>query len=140
MGAIFYTEPFLTFDLYLFVLLPTTAGGLLSVGTIYDALRTRGYAENKQCVVIEGVPAHFLPAYNPLVKEALVEARETEYEGVSTRVLKAEYLIAICLQTGRPKDRARVAMLRQQASIDRGLLADILKRHHLEEKWTLWMD
>jgi hypothetical protein len=38
------------------------------------------------------------------------------------------------------KDRARVAMLREQASLDLNLLADILKRHQLEEKWKLWTE
>jgi hypothetical protein len=88
--------------------------------------------------MIEGVPVQLLPAYNALVEEALGQAREIDYEGVSTRVVQAEYLIAICLQTGRAKDRARVAMLREQAHLDHELLADILKRHQLEETWKLW--
>jgi hypothetical protein len=33
-----------------------------------------------------------------------------------------------------------VAMLREQASLDLNLLADILKRHQLEEKWKLWKE
>jgi len=59
----------------------------------------------------------------------------TFYGRASTR---AEHLIAICLQTGRAKDRARVAMLREQAQLDREFLAEILKRHQLEETWKLW--
>jgi hypothetical protein len=55
-------------------------------------------------------------------------------------VVRAEHLIAVALQTGRSKDRARVAMLREQASLDLNLLADILKRHQLEEKWKLWTE
>jgi hypothetical protein len=72
MGAIFYTEPFLTFDLDVFVVLPQTAGGLLSLTPICDALRARGYTEEaNECVVIEGIPVQFLPAHNSLVEEAL---------------------------------------------------------------------
>ncbi len=140
IGAIFYTEPFLTFDLDVFIVLPATDGGLVTLTPVYDALRVRGYGEENECVVIEGISVQFLPAYNPLTEEALAQARETDYEGVPTRVLKAEYLIAICLQTGRSKDRARVAMLREQAELDRDLLADLLKRRHLEEKWMLWTE
>ena len=66
------------------------------------------------------------------------KAREIDYEGVPARVAQAEHLIAICLQTGRAKDRARVAMVREQAHLDHELLADILKRHQLEEAWKLW--
>ena len=138
MAATFYTEPVLTFDLDVFVLLSKSGGGLLSLSPIYEALRLRGYGEEKDTVPIEGIPVQFLLAYNSLIEEALAQERETDYEGALTRVLQAEYLIAIGLQTGRAKDRARVAMLREQTDIDHGLLADILKRHQLGKIWKLW--
>ena len=140
MAATFYTEPVLTFDLDVFVLLQSSATGLVSLAPIYDALRTRGYKEEQECILIEGVPVQFLPAYNALIEEALAQAREIDYEGVPARVVRAEHLIAICLQTGRAKDRARVAMLREQAHLDHELLADILNRHQLERKWKLWTE
>lgn len=140
MGAIFYTEPFLTFDLDVFVVLPQTSVHLLSLTPIYEALRARGYAEENECVVIEGVPVQFLPAYNALVEEALNQAQEIAYEGVAARVLRGEYLIAIALQTGRSKDRERVRILREQAQLDSDLLADILRRHQLEVKWKQWTE
>ena len=56
------------------------------------------------------------------------------------RVLRSEYLIAIALQAGRSKDRERVRILREQAKLDMSLLADILKRHQLEEKWKQWTE
>jgi len=138
MAATFYTEPVLTFDLDVFVLLQSSATGLVSLAPIYDALRTRGYKEEQECILIEGVPVQFLPAYNALIEEALAQAREIDYEGVPTRVVRAEHLVAICLQTGRTKDRARIAMLCEQAQLDREFLAQILNRHQLEEKWKLW--
>ena len=140
MAATFYTEPVLTFDLGVFVVLSRGTGQLISLAPVYEALRARGYGEEKETVMIEGVPVQFLPAYNALVEEALGQAREIDYEGVPARVLRAEHLIAISLQTGRAKDRARVAMLHEQASLDPNLLADILKRHQLEEKWKLWTE
>ena len=140
MAATFYTEPVLTFDLDVFVLLQSSATGLVSLAPIYDALRTRGYKEEQECILIQGVPVQFLPAYNALIEEALAQAREIDYEGVPARVVRAEHLIAICLQTGRAKDRARVAMLREQAHLDHELLADILNRHQLEDKWKLWTE
>lgn len=140
MGAIFYTEPFLTFDLDVFVVLPSTHGGLLTLAPIYDALRARGYADENECVTIEGVPVQFLPAYNALVEEALNHAQETFYEDVPIRVVRIEYLIAIALQTGRNKDRERVRILREQANPAMDILADILNRHELEERWTQWTE
>lgn len=139
MGATFYVEPLLTFDLDVFILLPPSAGGLLSLTPIYDALRSRGYTEEAECVLIEGVPVQFLPAYNPLLEEALGEAPQTPYEDVMTRVLRSEHLVAICLQTGREKDRERVRIFREQGKLDLPYLASVLTRHDLEAKWKLWI-
>jgi hypothetical protein len=38
MGATFYVEPLLTFDLDVFVILPQEAGNLLSLAPLYEAL------------------------------------------------------------------------------------------------------
>jgi hypothetical protein len=140
MAATFYTEPVLTFDLYVFVLLRQSSAGLISLSPIYEALRARGYGEEKETVPIEGIPVQFLPAYNSLIEEAVAQAREIDYEGVPTRVVRAEHLVAICLQTGRDKDRERVRILREQTRLDVDSLADVLKRHQLEDKWKLWTD
>jgi hypothetical protein len=138
MGATFYVEPVLTFNLDVFVVLPHIVENLLSLSPPYEALRTRAYAEEGECVVIEGVPVQFLPAYNALLEETLTEARETSYDEVPTRVVRAEHLIAICLQTGRDKDRERVRIFREQAELDMGYLAGVLQRHGLEGKWKQW--
>ena len=139
MGATFYVEPLLTFDLDVFVLLPRTAGGLLTLTPLYEALRARGYAEEGAYVNIEGVPVQFLPAYNALLEEALREAREVPYDDVQARVLRAEHLAAICVQTGRPKDRERARLLREQATLDADYLAAVLARHGLAGKWREWI-
>ena len=138
MGATFYAEPLLTFDLDVFVVLPHTPGGLLTLTSVYDALRAKGYAEEGECVNVEGVPVQFLPAYNPLLEEALAQARETIYEATPTRVMRAEHLLAIALQVGREKDRQRVRLLLEQAAIDEHYLSGVLSRHGLESRWNQW--
>ena len=137
MAATFYVEPLLTFDLDVFVILPQDAGNLLSLAPLYGELRSRGYLEEGECVLIEGVPVQFVPAYNALLEEALREARETLYEEVSARVVRAEHLIAICLP-GRDKDRERMRILREQAELDMSYLAGVLPRHGLEGEWKRW--
>ena len=42
VGAIFYMEPFLTYDVDVFVLLPQTAGGLLTRTPIYESSQKAG--------------------------------------------------------------------------------------------------
>src|SRR5436190_21916456 len=119
MAATFYTEPVLTFDLDVFILLQSESGGdLVSLDVIYQALRGRGYNAERETVSIEGVPVQFLPAYNAHIEEALAQAREIDYERVAARVVRAEHLLAIYLQARRAKERARVAMLHEQAHLD----------------------
>ena len=138
MGATFYVEPVLTFDLDIFVILPQTAEGLITLEPLYEALRERGYEEEGEHVKIEGVPVQFLPAHNDLLTEALAEARGMLYADIPTRVLRAEHLAAVAVQTGREKDRERVRLLREQASLDKPYLAQVLSRHGLETKWKQW--
>jgi hypothetical protein len=138
MGATFYVEPVLTFDLDIFVQFPQTAEGLLTLEPLYQALRARGYTEEGECVHIEGVPVQFLPAHNDLLVEALAEAREILYEQTPTRVLRAEHLAAVALQTGRDKDRERVRLLREEATLDKDYLTGVLDRHGLGARWKQW--
>lgn len=138
VAAIFYMEPFATEDLDIFVLLPAQQGALLSLSPIYEALRARGYKEDRECIDVEGVAVQFLPAYKPLIEEALRESTPVDYEGAPTRILRPEHLAAIMVDTGRPKDRQRFAAFRAQVPIDNARLDGILERHGLKERWKAW--
>ncbi len=135
IGAIFYMEPILTYDLDIFVFLPQTQSGLVVLSPIYEALRRKGYKVHREHIAVEGMPVQLIPAYNPLVEEAVREAREIRYGKTKTRVLRAEHLLAIMLQTGRPKDKARITQMLEEARMDRDYLARILDRHGLSKKW-----
>jgi hypothetical protein len=137
MAAMFYVEPVLTYDLDIFVVLPVK-GGLVTLAPLYEALQKRGYPLEKECVVIEGVPVQFLPAHNVLLGEALREALDKEYSGVPARVLRPEHLMAIALQTGRGKDRARFRMFQEGAKTDPTYFESILARHGLKSKRDEW--
>ncbi len=138
MGATFYIEPQLTDDLDIFVILPQTTGGLITLSPLYEALRSKGYKEEDEFVIIEGVPVQFLPAYKPLVEEALKEAKEVFYEDLKTRIFRVEHLIAICLDTNRHKDRERVRIFMEQAEIDKDYLEKIISRYEMDQLWNQW--
>ena len=138
VGAIFYIEPFLTYDLDVFVVLPQMPSGLLTLAPIYQELKQRGYKEEAECLMIEGMPVQFLPAYNPLLEEALQEAQLLPYNETITRVLRPEHLVAIMVQTGRLKDRQRLAMFLEQAPLNHPSLERILADHQLHERFLLW--
>lgn len=138
VGAIFYMEPFLTYDLDVFVLLPQTAGGLLTLAPIYESLKARGCEDEGECLLVEGMPVQFLPAYNSLLEEALAEAHEMPYAQTLTRVLRPEHLAAIMVQTGRDKDRQRFSTFIQEAELDISYLQSVLARHQLTERFNTW--
>ena len=76
-----------------------------------------------------------VPAFNSLIKEAVAEARDTTFEQTPTRVLRAEHLVAIMLQTGRNKDRERLASFIGEVPLNETYLAGVLERHRLTAKW-----
>src|SRR5947209_7791573 len=134
IAAIYYIEPFATHDIDVFVALPT-AGALVSLDPIYRYLETKGYTARNDTVEIEGWPVQFLPVFNALLEEALKYANEVEFDGTSIHVFSAEHLIAIMLQTGRPKDIARIRMFLEQKAFDDTRLNNILSHHGLTDKW-----
>ncbi len=135
VAATRYIEPSQTYDLDIFVRLPLSPSGLASLSPIYAYLTQRGYTTGGESIVIEAWPVQFLPVYNQLTEEALEQAIEVRFGTTSTRVLSAEYLAAIMLETERPKDHARLIQFFEFEAIDRTMLENIVERHGLKEKW-----
>lgn len=131
IASLFYIEPIATFDLDIFVILPESEEVLLSLSPLYDWLREKKYKLVKEHIIIEGIPVQFIPVYNELVKEAVLKAVRKKYEGISTVVLKPEYLMAIMLDTNRAKDRERIIKMLDEAEISADLLKTILNAHGL---------
>lgn len=132
IAATYYIEPVLTYDLDVFFL--PVKEGLDELAPIYEFARSRAYAEQAEALLIEGFPVQFIPAYNALVREAVTRATTLKYRDTEAKVVKAEYLAAIALQTGRAKDRERFVRLLEEAAIDRAVLDKILEEHGLAEK------
>jgi hypothetical protein len=131
IAATYYIEPILTYDLVIFFI-PIKEG--LDVAPIYEFARGRGYVEQAEALLIEGFPVQFIPAYNDLVREAVADASTLRYRDAEAKVVRAEYLAAIALQTGRAKDRERVIRLLEEADIDTELLARIVGQHGLGDR------
>ena len=134
MAAVFYVEPFATFDLDIFFA-ASVSGGLFTLTPVYEYLAAEGYEAEGEAVNIEGWPVQFLPTYNPLVAEAVEQAVEIKFKRTPTRVLSAEHLVAIMLQTGREKDYARAAKFLEEGVVNVERLTDIVSRHGLTDRW-----
>jgi len=135
VAATRYVEPVQTYDLDIFVILPVSPYGLVSIAPVYAYLTQRGYIPEGECIVIEGWPVQFLPVYNELTREALAQAIDVDFGSTPTRVLSAEHLAAIMLETGRPKDHARLTQFFEFDVLNRATLEDIVVRHGLTARW-----
>ncbi len=134
VGLLFYTEPVLTDDMDIFCHWPQTEL-LTSLAPVYARLQEMGYQPDGQYMSIEGVLVQFLLPPTPLVEEALENAVQVTVEGVETRVLQYEYLLAIMTQTNRPKDRSNITTALDSASPDDARLREILQKYNLLDKW-----
>jgi hypothetical protein len=135
IAAIYYLEPFDTADLDIFVQLETAGNDLMILSPIYEYLLNRGCNAKGEFVYIEGLPVQFLPVFNSLTEEAVEKAQTIKYARVTTRVMRAEHLVAIMLDTGRPKDYLRISMFLGRGAVDMRSLKAVLKRHGLTKKW-----
>ena len=141
MGAMFYMEAVTTMDLDVFVVFNDDLN-LLPLQPIYDALKAKGYAPDeheRECVNVAGTPVQFLPAFSPLLAEALEHARSFDYEGIPAKVLEAEYLAAICVQTGRMKDRLRVQMFLSSDGFDKAKFEGLLDKFGMSKEKAQWL-
>lgn len=129
LAAIHYVEPFITYDADIFFI-PATQDLSGGIPLIKKALRARGWKVEGDHLLLRNFPVQFLAAHG-LTEEAVKEALPLNYQGVATKLFRAEHIIAIAASVGRLKDLARIEQVMEQADIDQNLLETILKRHKL---------
>ena len=135
IGVLKWVEPFFTRDLDIFIVpIAEAKEELINLSPIYEYLKKKGCQWKGQWLIIEGTPVDFIPV-DALEKEAVENARAAEFDGVGTKVITPEYLVAILLRAGRDKDMRKIEMLLEQARIDRERLDKILAQYGLTEKF-----
>ena len=139
VAAFFYIEPGTTYDLDVFIAWEPGYGGLLDIGPIYAYLKKRGYHIEGECIYVEGWAVQFLPTTGRLTQEALEEASSMRVGETTVPIFSREHLMAICLETGRPKDIARLLQFIEAGDIDEKKLDTILVSHSLKNKWNSFM-
>ena len=135
IAASFYIEAINTEDVDVFLFMSASENSiLLSLRPIYDALEQLGGRVEKEYIVIGDWPIQILPAYSPLVEEAIIQAVTVQYGNIETRIFTAEHLCAIALDAGRMKDFYRVASFIEQGKVDRLVLNQLVIRYKLEDR------
>jgi hypothetical protein len=138
IAAIFYVEPFLTYDLDVFIILSKKEKkrNLILLSPIFNYLEDQGFCWIGEHIIIEGMPVQFIPA-DKLEEEAIRKAKQISYEKINTKVMTPEYLISILLRAGRKKDLEKIEKLLQQAEVDMKKLKNILSKYGLSDKIKL---
>ena len=130
LAAIYYTEPFTTYDAdIVFVAKDKTRSA--GIPAIYSHLQSKGWRVEREHLLVKDFPVQFLAA-SGLTEEAVRQAKPIKYEGVPAKVFRPEYIIAVAASVGRHKDLARIEQLLEQAKMDKASLDDILHRYNLK--------
>ena len=131
IAQFYYIEPSITYDLDLIVHIVGEESSLNPLAKIYEWAKENYYEFIGEYIIIEGIPVQFLLAYNELVKEALDNSNKIILYDEDTYIIKPEYLMAIMLQTGRSKDKERLAKFFKEAEYDNDFFFKILDRFDL---------
>lgn len=136
-----YLEPVLTFDVDVFVVF-SDPNRFDVLNPIYSVLMSEYGAtinpDHPETISVCGVLIQFLEAKDGLLRDACRAAKDFDYDGVPVRIFSAEYLMAICMSVGRPKDRQRVGMFIAEHAYNEEDLLKILRAYSLETKWNEW--
>ncbi len=139
-AAGFHGEPLATRDIDVFCYLDVPDGAfLVTLDPIFKKLAEFGYTNfDEEGILIHGFPVQFLPVSTPLEKEAVEHAMVLTWEEHTIRVMSPEYLAAIAMAVGRPKDRARLVYLISLQNFNNGKFTEIIQLHGLSEIWPAW--
>jgi hypothetical protein len=139
-AAGFHGEPLATRDIDVFCYLDLPDGSLLvTLEPIFKKLAEMGFTNfDEEGILIHGFPVQFLPVSTPLETEAVENAMVLTWEQHTIRVMSPEYLAAIAMAVGRPKDRARLVYLFSLQNFKKGKFTEINQRHGLAETWLAW--
>ena len=135
MAQFYYVEPSVTYDLDLIVNLVNNENDLEPLASLYKWANENNYHSEGEHILIVGIPVQFLLPYNKLVAEALKNRVQITLFEEKTFILKAEYLMAIMLQTWRSIDRERLIRFIDEANYDENRFNDILERFGLLNKY-----
>lgn len=133
MAQFYYIEPSVTYDLDLIVHISGEENNLNPLAPIYCWAEDSGYKTVGEHIIIEGMPVQFLLVYNELIEDALLNCVEIKIFDEKTFILRAEYLMAIMLQTGRLTDKERLARFFMEAEYNKETFFGLLERFGLKE-------
>jgi len=129
-----YTEAVMTMDMDILVALPQDAG-LIVLSGIYAFCRAQGYLPEGDAVRVGDWPVQFIPAFNKLTEDAMLNAEPAEIDDISVRVVTPVYLAVIALSVGRAKDYARILALVEEGVVRNEEIQNLAGKYDLADAW-----
>jgi len=129
-AEIYHNIPYSTYDLDIFAII-SGEDSFRVLQPIYEYFKEKGNKIKGEHIYIGGMPVQIFPNISPLSNNAVEEAHKVEVEGIPTKVVGVEHLIALALVAFRLVDKLRIAKLLEKANMD--LLNELLVRFDNEE-------
>lgn len=107
----------------------------LEMGYVYEELLRRFSEQSGEEAGEHFTPRELIRLMVELLEIPIPERHLSIYDPAPVRVFTAEHLAAIALQTGRPKDKARLLQFIEADVLQTTRFMDILARHGLAETW-----
>lgn len=124
----YYIEPTFTSDIDTLVFVASDA----DYTKIFAYFTQKGHKVVNLYVVIDDTQVQFFPStISPLYESAVINAKTVAFKDTTTRIVTAEYLVALLLTSYRPKDKIRIMELRKVVNEDS--LRGIVRRYDSEQ-------
>ena len=130
MAQMRYMEPVATLDADVLV---ATGSNRLDVLAPFCA--ERGYPPEGEVIRVGDWPLQFIPAFDPLTREAVEHAEFVDFDGTNLKVVRADYLAVIALSIGRPMDFARILALIELETVMPSAIKALARKHGLQDSW-----
>jgi hypothetical protein len=131
MAQMRYTVPVAAVDADVLV----ASGDSRRLAVLAPFCAERGYPPDGEVIRVGDWPLHFMPAFDPLTREAMEQAEVVDFDGTNLRVVRADYLAVIALSVGRPKDFARILALIELETVSPSAIKALARKHGLQDSW-----
>jgi len=133
IASVYYIEAIGTKDLDIFITIKSGSERDMAKVPfrLFNYFASKGYGSDGDYIFVDHIPVHLTFADEPIQMDAVRDAKDIEFAGVKTRVLRAEYLIAMYSEIQRSHlDLEKIERL-MKIKIDKNLLDSILKKYKL---------
>ncbi len=131
MAQMRYTAPVATVDADVLV----APGDSKRLDVLAPFCAERGYSPEGEVIRVGDWPLQFIPALDPLRREAIEHAEVVDFDGTNLKVVRADYLAVIALSIGRPMDIARILTLIELETVMPSAIKALARKHGLQDSW-----